>query len=117
MERITAVYVRVSSRSQDLRSQEAELTRWAESQGAGAPIRWYQDKATGTKMERPAMDRLMADVTAGTALAPYPRKQSSMKQQKRKPQRWHAVPPLELRADRRAEILMKSPCGVRLFKD
>ncbi len=63
MEAITAVYVRVSSRSQDMRSQEAELKRWA--QGAGFPVRWYSDKATGTKMERPAMDRLLADVMMG----------------------------------------------------
>src|SRR5687767_9884787 len=63
MEPITAVYVRVSSRSQDMRSQEAELQRWA--QGAGTLVRWYSDKATGTKMERPAMDRLMADVATG----------------------------------------------------
>jgi len=57
----TAVYVRVSHKSQDLRSQVADLERWAGDQ----PVKWYKDKATGTKMERPAMDRLLADVDAG----------------------------------------------------
>ena len=59
----TAIYLRVSSRSQDLRSQESDLKRWAESQDA--EVRWYRDKTTGTKMERPGMDRLLADVEAG----------------------------------------------------
>jgi len=59
----TAIYVRVSSKTQDQRSQVADLERWAESQDAD--IRWYRDKATGTKMERPAMDRLLADIEAG----------------------------------------------------
>jgi len=59
---LTAIYVRVSSASQDTRSQDAELKRWAESQDV--EIRWYRDKATGTKMERPAMDRLLADIEA-----------------------------------------------------
>lgn len=58
-----AVYVRVSSKSQDTRSQETDLKRWAESQDG--EIVWYRDKATGTKMERPAMDRLLADVASG----------------------------------------------------
>jgi len=63
MSKTTAIYVRVSSKSQDTRSQEAELKRWADSQDA--ELRWYRDKATGTKMERPAMDRMLADVAAG----------------------------------------------------
>lgn len=58
-----AIYVRVSSKSQDTRSQETDLKRWAD--GQDAEIRWYRDKATGTKMERPAMDRLLADIAAG----------------------------------------------------
>jgi len=61
--RFTAIYVRTSTKSQDTRSQDAELKRWADSQDV--EVRWYRDKATGTKMERPAMDRLMADVEAG----------------------------------------------------
>src|SRR5260221_5985588 len=61
--RTTAIYLRVSSKSQDLRSQEADLKRWVEANAPDA--KWYKDKATGTKMERPAMDRLLAAVEAG----------------------------------------------------
>lgn len=57
-----AVYVRVSSKTQDTRSQRVDLEKWAERQEG---VSWYTDKATGTKMERPAMDRLMADIEAG----------------------------------------------------
>lgn len=56
-----AIYVRVSSKSQDTRSQRADLEKWAEGQDG---VVWYSDKATGTKMQRPAMDRLMADIEA-----------------------------------------------------
>jgi DNA invertase Pin-like site-specific DNA recombinase len=57
------IYARVSSKSQDIRSQEVDLKRWAETQDA--EIVWYRDKATGTKMERAGMDRLLADIAAG----------------------------------------------------
>lgn len=57
-----AIYLRVSSKSQDTRSQEADLKRWAESQDC--EVKWYRDKASGSKMERPAMDRLLADIEA-----------------------------------------------------
>jgi DNA invertase Pin-like site-specific DNA recombinase len=60
----TAIYVRVSHKSQDTRSQKTELDKWAAIQDG--PVKWYTDKATGTKMERPAMDRLLADIEAGT---------------------------------------------------
>jgi DNA invertase Pin-like site-specific DNA recombinase len=59
----TAVYVRVSSKSQDTRSQEAELKRWAETQDAS--IVWYRDKASGKTMDRPGWKRLWADVESG----------------------------------------------------
>ncbi len=47
----TAIYLRVSSKSQDLRSQEPDLRRWADAQDE--PIKWYEDKASGTSMDRP----------------------------------------------------------------
>jgi DNA invertase Pin-like site-specific DNA recombinase len=58
------IYVRVSSGSQDTRSQEGDLRQWAASQRGG--VRWYRDKFTGTTIERPGLDRLLADVWAGT---------------------------------------------------
>ena len=57
----TAIYVRVSSRSQDTASQEPDLKRWAAAQ-QDEPVRWYRDKFTGKTMDRPGFNRLLADV-------------------------------------------------------
>jgi len=59
------VYVRVSTRNQDQRSQEPDLKKWAAA-NAEAAVAWYRDTASGKTMERPGMDKLMADVRAGT---------------------------------------------------
>lgn len=59
-----AIYARVSSRQQDLRSQEPDLNRWAET-CADAPVKWYKDKFTGKTMDRPGWKRLEADLIAG----------------------------------------------------
>ena len=64
MERYIAVYVRVSSKKQDTRSQEPDLKRWIEA-FADHPVRWYRDKATGKNMDRPGWKRLEADMLAG----------------------------------------------------
>lgn len=52
----TAIYVRVSSRSQDTRSQAADLERWVKS--CLGPVIWYRDKFTGKSMERPGWQKL-----------------------------------------------------------
>jgi hypothetical protein len=67
----TAYYVRVSSQSQDIRSQIPEME--AHSRGHD-PVRWYRDAFTGTQMERPGWDKLMADLwqasrQSGSAMA------------------------------------------------
>jgi DNA invertase Pin-like site-specific DNA recombinase len=64
MDRFVAVYVRVSSRQQDTRSQEPDLHRWVEAY-ADAPVKWYRDKFTGKTMDRPGWRRLEADMVAG----------------------------------------------------
>ena len=46
MQRLIAIYMRVSSRQQDTRSQEPDLQRWVEAY-ADAPMKWYTDKFTG----------------------------------------------------------------------
>jgi DNA invertase Pin-like site-specific DNA recombinase len=61
----TAIYLRVSSRSQDTQSQEPDLKRWAQAQPKEQPVRWYRDKFTGKTMDRPGFNRLVADVEAG----------------------------------------------------
>jgi DNA invertase Pin-like site-specific DNA recombinase len=56
------IYVRISSKSQHTRTQDADLKRWADGQH---DVVWYRDKFTGTTMDRPAWSRLMADLTPG----------------------------------------------------
>ena len=60
-----AIYVRVSSDQQDLRSQEPDMKRWVEAFADGTPVRWYQDKITGKTMNRPGWQQLEADMNAG----------------------------------------------------
>jgi DNA invertase Pin-like site-specific DNA recombinase len=60
-----AIYLRVSSRSQDTQSQEPDLKRWAEAQPQDQLVRWYRDKFTGKTMDRPGFNRLVADIEAG----------------------------------------------------
>lgn len=59
-----AVYVRVSTKRQDMRSQLPDLKRWAEAFADG-PVTWYHDKATGKTMDRPGWKRLETDMSAG----------------------------------------------------
>jgi DNA invertase Pin-like site-specific DNA recombinase len=58
-----AVYLRVSSQSQDVASQEDELKRWAA--GRTEPVRWYRDKFTGKTISRPGFGRLEREIMAG----------------------------------------------------
>jgi DNA invertase Pin-like site-specific DNA recombinase len=60
----TAIYLRVSSRTQDTASQEPDLKRWIEGH-KDQPVRWYKDQFTGTTMDRPAFQRLMQDIQIG----------------------------------------------------
>lgn len=64
MERFTAIYVRVSSRKQDTRSQTPDLERWAQAYADGA-VRWYRDSASGKTMDRPGWQQLEADIATG----------------------------------------------------
>ena len=58
-----AIYVRVSSRKQDHRSQLPDLKRWVTSHKK--PVRWYRDTMTGKTMERPGWSKLEADLQSG----------------------------------------------------
>jgi len=49
-----AIYVRVSSSQQDMRSQEGELKNWAK----GKEVTWFKDKASGTNFDRPEWRKL-----------------------------------------------------------
>ena len=59
----TALYLRVSSRTQDLRAQEAELQRWAKA--LETPAHWFRDTASGKSMDRPAWQELWKGVESG----------------------------------------------------
>jgi len=59
-----AIYVRVSSRKQDTRSQEPDLKRWIEAY-ADCPVTWYRDAMTGKTMDRPGWKQLEADMIVG----------------------------------------------------
>ena len=63
MPKHVAIYLRVSTTQQDTKSQEPDLQTWAATQAA--PVRWYSDKATGTRMDRPAWSKLDAAIRAG----------------------------------------------------
>ena len=60
-----AVYMRVSTRRQDTRSQEPDLKRWCEVFGEDTPVKWYRDKASGKSMDRPGWKRLEAAIDSG----------------------------------------------------
>ena len=61
-----AIYSRVSSKRQDTRSQEPDLSNWVMSQNE--PVEWYQDKFTGRTMERPGWQKLWRASRRGTGL-------------------------------------------------
>ena len=58
-----AIYVRVSSKTQDAKSQRPDLERWAAAQDQ--PVKWYSDRFTGKTMDRPGWNRLQAAIDRG----------------------------------------------------
>lgn len=60
------VYVRVSTASQNEAGQRREITRWLKGNGIGPEsVRWYVDKQAGDNLNRPAFERLQADIFRG----------------------------------------------------
>ncbi|MGA2254111.1 MAG: recombinase family protein [Thermoguttaceae bacterium] len=59
----TAIYLRVSSKQRDHASQLPDLERWVAAQDG--PVQWYKDKFTGKTMDRPGIEKLLADLRAG----------------------------------------------------
>ena len=58
-----AIYCRVSSNGQDVRSQLPDLQRWVAAQDQ--PVKWYRDQFTGKTMCRPGWNRLQAAIDSG----------------------------------------------------
>lgn len=63
MQKHIAIYLRVSTKTQDHKSQKPDLERWAESQSL--PVVWYADKFTGKSMDRPQWNKLVKAYQAG----------------------------------------------------
>ncbi|WP_437228299.1 recombinase family protein [Planctomicrobium sp. SH661] len=64
MSKHVAIYIRVSSRQQETKSQEPDLKRWIEA-NPEQPVKWYQDKVTGKTMDRPGWNKLELSMRAG----------------------------------------------------
>lgn len=61
-----ACYLRVSSRSQRLDSQEAEIQKWLAANGIDpGQVTWYRDHESGTTLKRPAFERMQRDIFSG----------------------------------------------------
>lgn len=65
------IYQRVSTKGQKVDSQEGDLLRWAEYKRSEGQVEivWYTDKFTGKSMDRPAFNRLLAEVLPGDTVA------------------------------------------------
>jgi DNA invertase Pin-like site-specific DNA recombinase len=63
LERITACYVRVSSRDQSHASQLPDLERWVAAHEEKAE--WFKDTFSGKTLERPGLERLLEATRAG----------------------------------------------------
>jgi len=59
-----AVYVRVSTVGQNVEGQKQEIEQWLKGNNV-QEARWYIDKASGSKLARPAFDRLQRDIFNG----------------------------------------------------
>ena len=60
------VYLRVSTKSQKVDSQESEIRQWLTAHGHDPDkVAWYADVKTGRTLVRPEFERLQADIFAG----------------------------------------------------
>lgn len=62
----TAVYLRVSTEEQKHDSQRSEIEAWAKRQRlTPTALRWFEDKATGNTLNRPAFGNLQTAIAKG----------------------------------------------------
>ncbi len=60
----TAIYIRVSTASQNEKGQRADIQKWLRGNGI-ADIKYYTDKESGDNLDRPAFQQLQADIFNG----------------------------------------------------
>lgn len=60
-----AMYVRVSTGAQDIRSQKRDLERHIAGLPDGTAVRWYTDKFSGKTMDRPGCQKLDEAIKRG----------------------------------------------------
>ena len=66
MNKTIAIYVRVSTTGQNEAGQTEAITQWLTAHGhAPDAAVWYTDKATGSNMDRPALDKLQKAIFKG----------------------------------------------------
>ena len=67
MNKITAIYTRVSTAQQTTKSQKPDLTRWVDAQDPDelGQVKWYHDTATGKNMDRQGWMKLQAAIDTG----------------------------------------------------
>jgi DNA invertase Pin-like site-specific DNA recombinase len=62
----TAVYIRVSTASQNEAGQKKEIERWLDGNSVDRRnVKWYLDKSTGDNLNRPEFERLQKDIFNG----------------------------------------------------
>ena len=54
----TAIYVRVSTASQNEEGQRREIQKWLDANGGITKVRWFVDKESGDTLERPQFEQL-----------------------------------------------------------
>lgn len=62
---VTAVYIRVSTTSQNEAGQRREVQKWLDGHGIDN-VAWYVDRETGDHLERPEFARLQSAIFAGS---------------------------------------------------
>lgn len=62
-EKHAALYLRVSTKKQDHKSQLPDLRTWADSHDGA--VKWYRDKLSGKTLDRPGWKALEADLQTG----------------------------------------------------
>jgi len=63
---MSAVYIRVSTHSQNLDSQRSEITQWLQRNDFDlATVQWFEDTETGTTLDRPAFKKLQKAIFNG----------------------------------------------------